>query len=313
MMPAYISEGQIAKSADWLGLIAYLRQAHQQIPAQVQRLLMQQASSSGDDNGLLIWPAWQAGHHLGVKICTVFPANQHRPTVQALYVLLDGQDGHIQALLDGTEMTYWKTAADSALGADYLARHDATTLLMVGAGRLAPYLIKAYRAIRPGIRSVKIWNRTLQHAHALAAQLTDQDGIEVVQDLGQAVATADIVCCATASTTPLIQGVWLQPGTHVDLIGGFTPTMREADDVTIQRARVFVDSRSFTLAHVGDLTQPLASGVLKVSEVLGDLFDLCSARVPGRQTAQDITLFKSGGGAHLDLMTAQYLFERLGS
>jgi ornithine cyclodeaminase len=230
--------------------------------------------------------------------------------VQALYALFDGEHGSPQALLDGTEMTYWKTAADSALGADYLARKDARTLLVVGAGSMAPYMVRAYRAIRPSLQRVMVWNRTPERARALADTVKDID-VQVVDDLQTAVQAADIVCGVTASTTPLTQGDWLQQGTHVDLIGGYTPDMRESDDAVMRRARIFVDSRWFTVEHAGDLTQPIASGVIGRNDVLGDLFDLCSGRVRGRNQAADITVFKSGGGAHLDLMTAQHIAAQL--
>ena len=306
----FISAREMAEQLSFTALVAHLRQAHQQPAPDAQRLYMPEPLADGSENGFLIWPAWQHGSNLGVKICTLFPHNQKRPTVQALYALFDGADGHLQALLDGTEMTYWKTAADSALGADLLARQDAQTLLMVGAGSMAPHMVKAYRAIRPGLSRVLVWNRTPERAQALVDSL---HGIaaEVVEDLCEAVQAADIVCSVTASSSALIRGDCLRAGTHVDLIGGYTPQMREADDAAMRRARIYVDSRWFTVDHVGDLTQPIANGVIVRGDVLGDLFELCSGRVPARQHASDITLFKSGGGAHLDLMTAQHIAARL--
>lgn len=310
MNPTYHDAQALAQSLSFPALINHLRDAHRQPPPDVQRLLMQQPTASGSENGLLIWPAWQTGRNLGVKIVTLFPDNRVRPTVQALYVLFDGQDGSIQALLDGTEMTYWKTAADSALGADYLARRDAKTLLMVGAGNLAPYLIRAYQSIRPTLSRIQVWNRTPEKARALVAAIKDTPA-EIALDLRAAVRQADIVCCATSGTDPLIKGAWLAPGTHLDLIGGYTGNMREADDEAVSRARVFVDSRWFTIEHVGDLTQPIANGVITAGDVRADLFDLCSGRHTGRQSNSEITLFKCGGGAHLDLMTAQYIADVL--
>ena len=306
----FISAQEMAQQLGFTALVAHLRLAHQLPAPDAQRLYMPQPLADGSENGLLVWPAWQHGSNLGVKICTLFPHNQQRPTVQALYALFDGTDGHLQALIDGTEMTYWKTAADSALGADLLARQDVQTLLVVGAGSLAPHMVKAYRAIRPGLSRVLVWNRTPERAHALVASL---QGIaaEVAPDLCEAVQAADIVCAVTASSRALIRGDYLRAGTHVDLIGGYTPQMREADDATLRRARVYVDSRWFTVEHVGDLTQPLAAGVISPEDILGDLFGLCSGSVAGRQQAWDITLFKSGGGAHLDLMTAQHIAARL--
>jgi ornithine cyclodeaminase len=299
----------LAATLRYTDLVEHLRQAHRKPPPEVQRLLMQQPVAGGADNGFLIWPAWQHGSQLGVKLCTLFPQNRDRPTVQALYALFDGTNGSLQVLMDGTELTYWKTAADSALGADLLARADAATLLVVGAGAMAAHMVRAYRAVRPGLSRVLVWNRTPGRAVALLAQL---DGIaELAPDLAQAVQAADIVCCVTSSASPLVAGDWLRPGTHLDLIGGYTPQMREADDAAVRRARIFVDSRWFTVEHVGDLTQPIASGVIRREDVRGDLFELCSGRVAGREKTSDITLFKSGGGAHLDLMTAQHLAAQL--
>ena len=306
----YITAPEIAATLRMDTLVAHLRQAHQQPAPEVQRLYMQEPVAGGSENGFLIWPAWQHGSNLGIKICTLFPQNRQRPTVQALYALFDGIDGHLEALIDGTEMTYWKTAADSALGADLLARQDATTLLVVGAGSMAPHMVRAYRTIRPGLSRLLVWNRTPARAQALVDSVQGM-AAEVVQDLDAAVQAADIVCCVTASSSALIRGACLRPGTHVDLIGGYTPDMREADDAAMRRARIFVDSRWFTVAHVGDLTQPLAHGAITQADILGDLFDLCSSRVVGRQSASDITLFKSGGGAHLDLMTAQHIAAQL--
>jgi ornithine cyclodeaminase len=175
------------------------------------------------------------------------------------------------------------------------------------------FMIRAYQAIRPGIENILLWNRSTDKAHALARTVEGNARVTVTTDLAQAVAQADIVCCATTSYAPLIQGKWLTAGTHVDLIGGYTPDMREADDETIRRASVFVDSRRFTIEHVGDLTQPIRNGVITASDVVGDLFDLASGRCAWRQSADEITLFKSGGGAHLDLMSAQYIASAIGN
>lgn len=311
MDPIYFNAQALARSLHFPALINHLREAHRHPPPDVQRLLMQQPSVSGSDNGFLVWPAWQQDRNLGVKIVTLFPDNRHCPTIQALYVLFDGQDGSIQALMDGTELTYWKTAADSALGADYLARRDARTFLMVGAGQMAPFMMRAHRSIRPGLDRFLLWNRNPERAQQLARELAPDLAVEVVTDLADAARGADIVCCATASQEPLIEGRWLRPGTHLDLIGGYTPTMRETDDETVRRARLYVDSRWFTVAHAGDLTQPIASGVITPADVLGDLFELCSGRCPARTSDDEITLFKSGGGAHLDLMTAQHIAQQL--
>ena len=306
----FIDAAQIARTCGFPGLIAHLRAAHREPPPAVERVLMQQRSPSGTDNAVLVWPAWQGGHNLGVKVVTMFPDNRVLPSVQGIYLLFDGNDGAPQAVIDGTELTYWKTAADSALGADMLARTDAHSLLMVGAGALSPYLIRAYQAIRPSLQRVVVWNRSPDKASRVAAAVRGTPAT-VATDLRAAVQDADIVCCATNSPAPLVLGKWLRPGTHLDLIGGYTPEMRETDDDAVRRAQLFVDSRWFTVDHVGDLTQPIASGVITRAHVLADLFELCGGQHGGRSDMQQITLFKSGGGAHLDLMTAQYIARQI--
>ncbi len=316
MSPRWVGAPEIARCLTWPALIEHLRQAHRAEPALAQRLSMSHRPAPGvAEQALLLLPAWRPGQALGVKLVSSFPDNRHAPAVQALYVLFDGRDGAPRLLLDGTALTYWKTAADSALAADYLARRDAATLLMVGAGALAPYLAQAYRAVRPSLQRIRLWNRTPSRCAALAAQLGAAGlahlDIATVDDLQAAVAQADVVCCATGARQPLVRGAWLREGAHLDLVGGFTPDMREADDDAVRRARAFVDCRTSTIAVVGDLTQPIAAGVLRPEDIEGDLFDLCSGRVGGRGSRQENTWFKSGGGAHLDLMTAQFVAERL--
>jgi ornithine cyclodeaminase len=196
------------------------------------------------------------------------------------------------------------------LAASYLARSDASTLLMIGAGALAPHLIDAHAATRP-IRGVMIWNRTPSRAEALARMLSlPKISVSIVQNLAAAVADADIISAATMSKEPLIRGRWLKPGQHLDLVGGYREDMREADDVAVQRARVFVDARFTAAACAGDICQPLAAGLISDADIT-DTFQLARGEKPGRQNDQEITLFKSGGGGHEDLGTAQYLLRRL--
>jgi ornithine cyclodeaminase/alanine dehydrogenase-like protein (mu-crystallin family) len=250
------------------------------------------------------------GRAFGSKLIASFPGRQ--PAVQAVYVLFDGTDGHPRAMLDGTEITFWKTAADSALGASLLAPGDPETLTVIGAGAVAPWLVRAHRCVRPSIRRVLAWNRTLARAQALAAELR-ADGVaaEATADLEAAVRQAQIVTAATRSHAPLIQGAWLQAGTHLDLVGGYTPDTREADDLAARRSRIFVDRRESAFDGVGDILQPIASGAIRKEDVLGDLYDLIGGGVPGRARPDDITLFKNAGGGHLDLMTAQAIMSAL--
>ena len=224
----------------------------------------------GAEAMLILMPAWHddpSQSYAGVKIVSVFPDNASRgkPSVMGTYLLLSGESGEPLAALDGQALTLWRTAAASALAASYLARSDARRLAMVGAGALAPRLIAAHAAVR-GIDEVAIWNRTPETAARLAARL-DRPGLRVraATDLAAAVAAADIVSAATLASTPLIRGAWLKPGTHVDLVGAYTPKMREADDAAVARARVYVDTRAGATHEAGDIVQPIEAGVLKRS------------------------------------------------
>ena len=294
-------------------LVEALRRGHRAGVDTVERSLISEGAGPAA-NHLLALPAWRYGDVLGAKLVTVFPANPPPvPTIQTVYILFSGRDGTPLAALCGAEFTLRKTAADSALGADFLARRDVGRMLMVGAGNQAPYHIRAHCAMRPGIREVEVWNRTHEKAERLASSLAIAGvAVAATRDLEAAARRAELICCATSATLPLVQGAWLKPGTHLDLVGGFTPEMREVDDAAIRRARIFVDSRWFTVEHCGDLTQPIAAGLIAAADIAGDLFELCAGRRPGRQSAEEITIFKNGGGGHLDLMTARFLWERAG-
>ena len=261
------------------------------------------------DGTLLLMPAWQDGgppgaRLLGVKLVTVFPANRARglASVGSSYLLCHGATGQHLALLDGDTLTARRTAAASALAASFLARENAARLLLVGAGHVAALLPEAYAAVRP-VRTVRVWNRTPAGAVALADRLRAQ-GFDAapVPDLRAAVAEADIVSCATLATVPLVHGAWLQPGTHLDLIGGFTPAMREADEAAVRGARVWVDTE-VALAEAGDLAG------LPATAVAGTLTSLCSG-TPGRRSQDETTLFKSVGTALEDLAAAGLVWRK---
>jgi alanine dehydrogenase len=266
----------------------------------------------GDGGSLLLMPAWSASA-LGVKLVTVMPkaAAQGLPTVQASYLLSDRASGAPLALLDGEALTLRRTAAASALAAGRMARRDAHTLLVVGAGRLAPWLVRAHLALQPALTRVLVWARQGRAAEALAAQLRGEGTDALALDgLADAVGSAQIVSCATTATAPVVQGAWLAPGTHLDLVGGFRPDMREADDAAVARARIVVDTRAGALAEAGDLVQTLARGVIDPSRVVGDLAELLRGDVAGRTRDDEITLFKSVGTALEDLVAAQLVHDR---
>ena len=235
------------------------------------------------------------------------------PSVQAIYTLFNGRDGRPRAVIDGTAITLRKTAADSGMGTHFLARDDAQMLLMVGAGAMAPHLIAAHLAARPSISEVAIWNRTPERAAQLAGTL-DLPGISIraVTDLENA-RDADIISCATMATKPLIRGEWLKDGAHLDLVGSFRPDMVECDAKALTRGALFVDSRWSALEDCGEIVQGLSSGIISREDILADAFDLARGKHSGRRDAGQITIYKNGGGGHLDLMVAQILCEAAGA
>ena len=251
------------------------------------------------------------GIGFGVKSVTVMAENTARglPSVQGGMIVFDEETGTPRALIDSALITDIKTAADSALGARYLARRDARHMVVMGAGSVARNVITAYSELFRGIERFTLWNRTYANAVALADEL-GQTGLVVsaTDDLAHAVEGADIVTCATMSIEPVLQGKWLRPGTHVDLIGAFRADMREADDEVLTRGRIYVDSRDTTLAHIGELKIPLAAGTITETDILADLYQLRSAKTIDRPP-EAITVFKNGGGAHLDLMIANAILK----
>jgi len=268
--------------------------------------------TGGREGTLLLMPAWQEGQALGVKMVTAFPDNaeQGLPSVMGVYLLLHARTGEPLALLDGPSLTLRRTAAASALAAGYLARNDARRLLMVGTGALAPHLIEAHAAVRP-IREVLLWGRSPDKAEALAKKLRRRLlDVRATDDLEGATRGADVISCATLASEPLIEGRWLKPGMHLDLVGGFRPDMREADDEAVRRARVFVDTRAGALAEAGDIVQPVASGALDPDDIAADLFELCQGLRDGRRFYDQITLFKSVGPALEDLAAARLAYRQ---
>jgi ornithine cyclodeaminase/alanine dehydrogenase-like protein (mu-crystallin family) len=261
----------------------------------------------GDAGTSLIMPAWQPGHCYGVKTVNIFPGNSARglPGLHGVYTLFDANTGVPLAVLDGSELTARRTAAASALAAGFLARADASRLLLVGAGRVAALLPEALRCALPRLHEVQVWNRSQAPAARLAAKLSAQGfAARPVHDLPAAVRQAEVVSCATLSTSALVQGAWLAPGAHLDLIGSFSPAMREADAACFSRSSVFVDTEE-ALAKSGDLLQALAEGHFQPQQLQATLAQLCQGAHAGRSAAAQITLFKAVGSALEDLAAAQ--------
>ena len=305
----YIGKDEISRVLTFPHLIAALGEAHRRPKIDISDTML-----GTPEHCYYVRNAVDSGRYFASKLITSFPANLASgalPAVQAVVVLFDACDGRPLVVMDGTAITWWRTAADSGLGANYLARDDVETLLVVGAGAMAPWLVRAHRVARPSMARVLCWNRSEARAAQLAQEF-EAEGLaaEAVTDLESAVRSADVVTTCTRTNLPLVQGSWLKPGTHLDLVGGYDLQTREADDDCVRASRVYVDRRE-TAKDVADIAEPLGSGVLRESDILGDLYDLATGRVPARRSLADITFFKNAGGAHLDLMTAEIVFHLL--
>lgn len=290
-------DGQIG--LDWLALTDALADGHSRPKANVEDVFMYRGGDT-----LLNRSAWIDGMGLAIKCATIFPANKvaGNPMVNGAVNLFSDDDGKLEAILDFHLVTKWKTAADSLLAARRLARPDSKHILIVGAGTVGRSLWQAYSAAFP-YAEFSVWNRSPDGAEQFAK---DCDGVTVATDLEAAVRAADIVTSATMTTQPVLHGAWFQPGQHIDLIGAYRPDMREVDDEALLCARVFVDSYATTMNHIGELKIPLAAGVISPDHIVAEYYELDKFQ---RGSSNEITLFKNGGGAHLDLMTSRYILD----
>ncbi len=278
---------------DWKGLLAAFEAGHRLPKPDIKDLFCYRGTDT-----ILDRATWIDGLGALVKVATVVPGNVTRgkPTVNGSVTLYDDVTGELTGLVDFHLVTKWKTAGDSLFAASRLARPDARRFLLVGAGKVAQSMVEAYGAVFPDAEFT-VWSRSRDGAEAM--------GLPVADDLEAAVRGADVICTATMATAPLIKGEWLQPGQHLDLIGAYKPDMREVDDTAMARARVFVDARATTVHHIGELIDPLASGAITEGDIVADYYD--DPELFRRQSEDEITIAKNGGGAHLDLMTAMYI------
>lgn len=306
----FIDAAQVRRSLPYPALIEALRDTFREPVMAPQRHVHALPGFAS----LLLMPAWQPDQHIGVKLVTVMPDNRKHslPTVHALYVLMDAATGAPLALMDGESLTLRRTAAVSALASHYLSRKDSCTLLLVGSGRLAPEMVVAHCAARE-IERVLVWGRDAARVAAAMHRMREagvpaQVALEAAGSLEKACAQSDIICCATTSTEPLVIASAVRPGTHVDLVGGFRPNMREADDTLIATASLFVDTREGALAEAGDLIQPMAAGLIGAASIHAELSALVRGEHAGRSEPSDITLFKSVGTAVADLGAASLVW-----
>ncbi len=273
---------------------------------------LRHAHALSDDDILLLMPAWSA-RSIGLKLVTVLPGASKlgAPTVGATYLLIDRESGVPRALMDGDALTVRRTAAVSAIAAQHCAVTDASSMVMVGTGHLAPYMIRAHCALRPSLTRVMLWGRHHDRAQALAQTLADE-GLPVTATpyLEAAVRSAHIISCATTSTAPIVKGEWIQPGTHIDLVGGFTHAMREVDSDAVAKSRISVDTYDGVLAEAGDIVVPMEQGIITRDAIVAQFAQLVRGECKGRTHDDQITLFKSVGTGLSDLAAAQLVFSR---
>ncbi len=301
----WLSYQAVRPLLNWHGAVEALREGHALLPPSQGDVLLGPAKGV-----ILARTAYMAGLGYAVKAETVVPSNAARglPSTQGAVLLFGHETGSVRAVIESAIVTEFKTAADSVLAAQLLARPDAEDLLIVGAGTVARSLVYAYSAIFGGLKRIRVWARAPAKAQAFVDSIHGVTAkVTAVDDLKVAVQGAHIVSSATMSRSPLILGEWVRAGTHVDLIGAFTPDMRECDDALMAKARVFVDYKETTIDRIGDLTGPIASGAITRDEVKGDLFDMIADKALCHRQPSDVTVFKNGGGAHLDLMIANYI------
>ena len=262
----------------------------------------------GSQRTLLIMPAWADDAGVVVKLVNVVPNNGVRslPAIQAQVLVADPVTGAWSAMIDGATLTARRTAAASAVAAQFLAPATADTLLVVGTGRLSMEMIAAHRQVRPSIKRVLVWGRDSQKAALIAQQV---EGGEVASDLSAACAQAQVISCCTLSAQPLIQGAWLQPGTHIDLVGAYRADLRESDGNLVARSRVFVDTYAGAHGEAGDLLQAQTEGLFDLQDIEADLHELVQS--PMDRAVDDITLFKSVGASLEDFAAARLVASQL--
>ncbi len=304
----FLTKAEIQVRLPYPDLVLALKKAFAENPLVPARQHLSVKQGSGKDATLLLMPAWNS-EFIGVKVATVFPDNveKGKPVVTASYLLKNGSTGELLAILDGSALTTIRTAATSALASSYLSRPDSKTLLVVGAGALAAPLILAHLSVRT-FEHIMVWNRSEGRMKGLKAELSGKCEVEFVHDLDRAVPLADVISCATLSMVPLVKGALVKPGSHIDLVGAYLPTMRETDSDLIARASVHVDTRIGAHLEAGDLIQAVREGRWSFEMIQSELSELCSESVPGRTSEREITLFKSVGYSLEDLVAAIHAF-----
>lgn len=263
------------------------------------------------DNVMGLMPSYLGGiQSVGVKVIAAFPSNYgtEYDTHQGVVVLFDTEHGLLRAIVDGTAITAIRTAAVSGVATKVLARENAADLAIIGAGTQARTHLEAMLAVRD-IRRVRVYSLPLQGARAFAERESRRHHrpIEVVESVRDAVEGADIICTVTTAKEPVLEGNWIAPGAHINAVGAFTPTTRELDSDAVLHSRLYVDRRESALNEAGEFLIPRREGVIGDDHIVGELGEVLTARVPGRSSQDEITLFKSLGVAVEDLAAAHYV------
>lgn len=314
----FVSAEEVAQNLPWLELIKKLDKTFSKgvhAPPRHHHTIQR----ADGDTTMLLMPAWEDNGYIGMKMLNVFPQNSAvgMPAISGLYMLSEGKHGQTIACIAGNELTRRRTAAASALAADYLSKADSDTLLIVGTGQVAPMLIEAHSAVRP-IRRVLVWGRSQENAKQMVENYQQYKGVlgtiesvEWISDLANACSQADIISCATLSKQAIIHGEWIKAGTHIDLVGAYRKDMRECDGATVAKSQVYVDTWAGAQGEAGDLHQAIDEGLFNMDSIHGDLEQLTRREVFGRKNDSDITMFKSVGASLEDLAAAIVLWENL--
>ncbi|WP_420602558.1 ornithine cyclodeaminase family protein [Flagellimonas sp.] len=312
--PIYINETFIEENTNFLELVDELSKIFNSGSIVVPKRHHHDFPNpkTNKDSTLLLMPAWNPGKEAGVKVVTVNPGNDSfgLPSIQGTYLFMDAVTGTLKAIMEAKSLTAKRTAAASALASSYLSKKNASSMLMIGTGALSVNLIKAHASVRP-IKNVFVWGRNQEKAIKVCKALSNEKfQIEAISRIDEKVGKVDIVSCATLSETPLIFGKNLVSGQHIDLVGAYKPNMREADDETILKSSIFLDTFEGGLKESGDIAIPLKAGIFKESDIKADLFGLCGKKHGGRTDENEITMFKSVGHALEDLAAATYYYSK---
>ena len=303
----FIDQTAVAQLTPYPDLIAALASGLQQ---PIESPPRSHYAPNHDDSAVLIMPAWKPGGFMGVKMVSIWPGNNARskPAVSAVYVVLSCEDGRPVAVLDGTELTLRRTAAAAALAAQILARKNSRTLAVLGTGALSAHMVLAHASVL-ALQDIIIWGRNVEKAQKVVDELASQGvAARASADLRAAVEQADVIATVTTATQPFIRSEWVQPGTHLGLIGAFTPAMAEAEPALLPRTRLFADTRQGVLEKGGEVFQAIAQGLIRESDLCAELAELAAQpEFPWRDGDQEITVFKSVGFASLDLIAAEHV------